>query len=46
MATQTREGKSINWAVEQIEQERREKERLTAYLQSQGIDPNNLPSFE
>jgi ferritin len=31
------------WAVEQIEQERQQKERLIAYLQSQGIDPNNLP---
>ncbi|HLP91820.1 MAG TPA: Uma2 family endonuclease [Nostocaceae cyanobacterium] len=46
-------GNLLPWAVEQIEQERqrtekerREKERLIAYLQSQGIDPNNLPSFE
>jgi len=38
------------WAVEKIEQERQraeqerqEKERLMAYLISQGIDPNNLP---
>lgn len=42
----------LPWAVEQIEQERQrteqerqQKERLIAYLQSQGIDPNNLPPF-
>jgi hypothetical protein len=28
---------------QRAEQERQEKERLIAYLQSQGIDPNNLP---
>lgn len=32
------------WAVEQIEKERQQKERIIAYLQSQGIDPNNLPN--
>ncbi len=43
-------GNILPWAVEQIEQERQraeqerqQKERLIAYLQSQGIDPNNLP---
>jgi hypothetical protein len=43
-------GNLLPWAVEQIEQERlraeqerQQKERLIAYLQSQGIDPNNLP---
>ncbi|MEH1918676.1 Uma2 family endonuclease [Nostoc sp.] len=36
-------GNLLLWAVEQIEQERQQKERLIAYLQSQGIDPNNLP---
>ena len=42
-------GNLLLWAVEQIEQERQrteqerqQKERLIAYLQSQGIDPNNL----
>ncbi|MBO3457799.1 Uma2 family endonuclease [Aetokthonos hydrillicola Thurmond2011] len=39
-------GNLLPWAVEQIEQERQEKQRLIAYLQSQGIDPNNLPPFE
>ncbi len=41
----------LPWAVEVIEQEqqraeqeRQQKERLIAYLQSQGIDPNNLPT--
>lgn len=33
----------LPWAVELIEQERQEKERLMAYLRSQNIDPNNLP---
>jgi Uma2 family endonuclease len=44
-------GNLLPWAVEQIaqerqraEQERQQKERLIAYLQSQGIDPNNLPN--
>lgn len=32
------------WAVDAIEQERQQKEQLIAYLQSQGIDPNNLPN--
>ncbi|MBW4645525.1 MAG: Uma2 family endonuclease [Goleter apudmare HA4340-LM2] len=43
-------GNLLLWAVEQIEQERQraeqerqQKEKLIAYLQSQGIDPNNLP---
>ncbi len=36
-------GNLLLWAVEQIEQEHQQKERLIAYLQSQGIDPNNLP---
>ncbi|MBH8573436.1 Uma2 family endonuclease [Nostocaceae cyanobacterium CENA369] len=43
-------GNLLPWAVEQIEQERQraeqerqQKERLIAYLQSQGIDPDNLP---
>jgi len=47
-----RDGNLLPWAVEQIaqerqraEQERQQKERLIAYLQSQGIDPNNLPTF-
>ncbi|MDF5736478.1 MULTISPECIES: Uma2 family endonuclease [unclassified Nostoc] len=31
---------------QRAEQERQQKERLIAYLQSQGIDPNNLPQFE
>ena len=30
---------------QRAEQERQQKERLIAYLQSQGIDPNNLPPF-
>jgi hypothetical protein len=41
----------LPWALELIEQERQraeqerqEKERLIAYLRSQGIDPNNLPN--
>jgi hypothetical protein len=45
-----RSGNLLPWAVEQIEQElqraeqeRQQKEQLIAYLQSQGIDPNNLP---
>ena len=45
-----RAGNLLPWAVEKIEQEqqraeqeRQEKERLIAYLISQGIDPNNLP---
>jgi hypothetical protein len=29
--------------MERVEQERQQKERLVAYLQSQGIDPDNLP---
>ena len=29
---------------QRAEQERQEKERLIAYLRSQGIDPNNLPN--
>ncbi|WP_427161626.1 Uma2 family endonuclease [Aliinostoc sp. HNIBRCY26] len=44
-------GNLLPWAVEKIEQERQraeqekqEKERLLAYLISQGIDPNNLPT--
>jgi streptomycin 6-kinase len=44
-------GNLLPWAVEVIEQERQraeqerqQKERLLAYLQSQGIDPNNLPT--
>lgn len=37
------EGNLLLWAVEVIEQERQEKERLMAYLRSQSIDPNNLP---
>jgi Uma2 family endonuclease len=43
-------GTMLPWAVEQIdrerqraEQERQRAERLTAYLRSQGIDPDNLP---
>ncbi|WP_230967954.1 Uma2 family endonuclease [Nostoc sp. WHI] len=36
-------GNLLPWAVEQIAQERQQKERLIAYLQSQGVDPNNLP---
>lgn len=48
-----RNGNLLPWAVEKIEQERQraeqerqQKERLIGYLQSQGIDPNNLPGFE
>ncbi len=44
-------GNLLLWAVEQIEQEpqraeqeRHQKERIIAYLQSQGIDPDNLPN--
>ncbi|AFZ60413.1 Uma2 family endonuclease [Anabaena cylindrica FACHB-243] len=44
-------GNLLLWSVEQIsqerqraEQERQEKERLIAYLKSQGIDPDNLPT--
>ena len=44
-------GMMLPWAVEQIEQERQRAEqerqradRLVAYLRSQGIDPDNLPS--
>ncbi|MDH6098347.1 hypothetical protein NWP21_05730, partial [Anabaenopsis sp. FSS-46] len=44
------EGNVLPWAVEKIEQERQRaeaerqaKEKLRAYLQSQGIDPDNLP---
>jgi Uma2 family endonuclease len=44
------QGHILPWAVEQIEQERQcaqqerqQKEKLIAYLQSQGIDPDNLP---
>jgi Uma2 family endonuclease len=36
-------GNLLPWAVESLEQERQKKERLIAYLQSQGIDPDNLP---
>lgn len=43
-------GNLLPWAVESLEkerqraeQERQQKERLRAYLQSQGIDPDNLP---
>jgi hypothetical protein len=45
------DGNLLLWALEQIakekeiaEQEKLEKERLIAYLVSQGIDPNNLPN--
>jgi Putative restriction endonuclease len=45
-------GNLLPWAVEQIEQERQraeqereQKERLMAYLRSQGIDPDNLPTI-
>jgi hypothetical protein len=37
----------LPWAVKQIEQERQRAERLMAYIayiRSQGIDPDNLPS--
>ncbi|WP_228054454.1 hypothetical protein [Gloeocapsopsis crepidinum] len=43
-------GNVLPWAVELIESkrqraeiERQQKEQLIAFLQSQGIDPNNLP---
>jgi Uma2 family endonuclease len=36
-------GNLLPWGVESVEQERQQKERLIAYLESQGIDPNNLP---
>ncbi|NJL09804.1 MAG: hypothetical protein HC908_05235 [Calothrix sp. SM1_7_51] len=43
-------GHLLPWGVERVEQERQraeqerqQKERLIAYLQSQGIDPDNLP---
>ncbi len=46
-------GAMLPWAVEQIEQERQrteqerqQKERLAAYLRSQGIDPDSLPINE
>jgi Uma2 family endonuclease len=46
-------GKMLPWAIEQIdlerqraEQESQQKERLMAYLRSQGIDPDNLPAIE
>jgi Uma2 family endonuclease len=37
-------GNLLPWSVEKIAEERQEKERLIAYLKSQGIDPNNLPT--
>ncbi|MFM6911343.1 MAG: hypothetical protein ACKPKW_19725, partial [Dolichospermum sp.] len=37
-------GNLLPWALELIQQERQEKERLIAYLRSQGIDPDNLPN--
>ncbi|MFM6607998.1 MAG: hypothetical protein ACKPJC_27045, partial [Microcystis panniformis] len=44
-------GNLLPWALELIEEERQraekerqEKERLIAYLRSQGIDPYNLPN--
>lgn len=47
-----KDGNLLLWATEKIEQEqqraeqeRQEKERLIAYLRSQGIDPNNLPNL-
>ena len=47
-----KDGNLLLWAVEKIEQERQraeqerqEKERLIAYLRSQGIDPHNLPNI-
>ncbi|MFM6319122.1 MAG: hypothetical protein ACKPE8_11665 [Dolichospermum sp.] len=30
---------------QRAEQEHQEKERLVAYLRSQGIDPHNLPNY-
>ncbi|WP_414576083.1 Uma2 family endonuclease [Anabaena sp. CCY 9402-a] len=41
-----KDGRLLPWAVEKIEQEQQQKERLMAYLRSQGIDPNNLPPFD
>ncbi|BAZ08616.1 hypothetical protein NIES4071_04210 [Calothrix sp. NIES-4071] len=38
-------GNLLPWGVEKVEQERQQKERLAAYLLSQGIDPNNLPEI-
>ncbi|MFM6219563.1 MAG: hypothetical protein ACKPDM_04235, partial [Dolichospermum sp.] len=38
-------GNLLPWALELIQQERQEKERLIAYLRSQGIDPHNLPNY-
>jgi hypothetical protein len=44
-------GNLLPWAIERVEQEhqraeieRQQKEKLIAYLQSQGIDPNTLLS--
>ncbi|MFM6779804.1 MAG: hypothetical protein ACKPKU_01525, partial [Dolichospermum sp.] len=37
-------GNLLPWALELIQQERQEKERLIAYLRSQGVDPYNLPN--
>ncbi|MFM6082785.1 MAG: hypothetical protein ACKPCI_30440, partial [Dolichospermum sp.] len=37
-------GNLLPWALELIQQERQEKERLIAYLRSQGVDPDNLPN--
>ncbi len=37
-------GNLLLWGVERVEQERQQKQRLIAYLQSQGIDPDNLPT--
>ncbi len=46
-------GVMLPWALEKIEQERQlaeqerqQKERLMAYIRSQGIDPNNLPASD
>lgn len=36
-------GNLLPWGVEKVEFERKQKEGLAAYLQSQGIDPDNLP---
>lgn len=38
-----KDGNLLPWSVEKIEQERQEKEKLRAYLKSQGIDPDTLP---
>ncbi|WP_353929807.1 Uma2 family endonuclease [Okeanomitos corallinicola TIOX110] len=38
-----KDGNLLLWAVEKIDKERQEKEKLIEYLLSQGIDPNNLP---